>query len=60
MTDYAHRTPAIPTLTAEIEPDNQASIAVVEAAGFQLTDLPPVLVTKKERTYALLTWTHTP
>jgi RimJ/RimL family protein N-acetyltransferase len=58
ITDYAHRTLAMPRLYAQIEPDNHPSMAVAKAAGFQLTDEAPERVTDKGRTYELLSWVH--
>lgn len=58
VTEYAHAHLALPELILEIEPDNDASIAVARAAGFQPSDTAPETVTDKGRTYDLLRWEH--
>lgn len=58
MTDFAHTTVALPRVILEIEPDNQPSIAIAQAAGFRPSNAPPEAVTDKGRTYDLLTWEH--
>ncbi len=58
MTDFAHTTAGLSQLFLEIERDNEASIRVARAAGFQLTDAPPSVVEDKGRTLSLFTWSH--
>ncbi|MCX4428416.1 GNAT family N-acetyltransferase [Streptomyces mirabilis] len=58
MTEYAHLTAGLTRVILEIEPDNHPSMAVARSAGFRLTDVKPVTVTDKGRTYDLLTWEH--
>lgn len=42
----------------EIEPDNDASIAVARAAGYGPTDAPPTVVQGERRAFTLFTWAH--
>ncbi|MFF8024888.1 GNAT family N-acetyltransferase [Streptomyces sp. NPDC007896] len=58
MTDYAHFTVGLPRVTLGIEAENGASIAVARAAGFHLTDAPPLTVVNKGRPLAMEAWAH--
>lgn len=58
LTHHAHHTLGVRRLSAQIEPDNRASIAVVEGAGYRLSEQAPELVADKGRSYRLLTWIH--
>ncbi|WP_405139714.1 GNAT family N-acetyltransferase [Sphaerisporangium sp. NBC_01403] len=58
MRDFAHTTAGLSQVFLEIERDNEASIRVARAAGFQLTDAPPSVVEDKGRTLSLFTWSH--
>jgi RimJ/RimL family protein N-acetyltransferase len=58
VTDYAHENLGLPEVILEIEPDNNASMAVAGAAGFVLSGAAPETVTDKGRTYDLHTWRH--
>jgi RimJ/RimL family protein N-acetyltransferase len=58
VTEYAHTSCDLPRLILEIEPDNEASMAVARAAGFRASGAEPETVTDKGRTYELLTWEH--
>lgn len=59
MTDFAHTTVALPRVILEIEPDNQPSIAIAQAAGSRPSNASPEAVTDKGRTYDLLTGSTT-
>ncbi|WP_433136642.1 GNAT family N-acetyltransferase [Actinomadura nitritigenes] len=59
MTRYAHAECGLPRTLLEIEPDNQASIAVARSAGYRPTDAPATVVEGDRRSFTLLTWTHT-
>ncbi|NEC84909.1 GNAT family N-acetyltransferase [Streptomyces sp. SID12501] len=58
LTDYAHHTLGLPRVTLSIEAENGASAAVARAAGYHLTDEPPILTVDKGRSLALRTWAH--
>lgn len=58
LTAHAHEVEGLPRLVLEIEASNLASSAVARGAGYRLTDLAPVAVADKGRSYALLTWEH--
>lgn len=58
LTAYAHEEAGLPRVGLEIEARNAASSGVARSAGYQLTDLPPTIVTDKGREVALLTWEH--
>ena len=58
LTTYAHEEAGLPRVILEIEPDNAASSGVARSSGYQLTDLPPTIVTDKGREVSLLTWEH--
>ncbi|WP_283139414.1 GNAT family N-acetyltransferase [Rhizohabitans arisaemae] len=58
LTDYAHLTLNLPRVTLEIEAENTASNAVARAAGYHLTDHPPIPGLAKGRPYTLHTWAH--
>ncbi|MCW2916346.1 MAG: Acetyltransferase including N-acetylase of ribosomal protein-like protein [Actinomycetia bacterium] len=58
MTEYAHQVAAMPRVLLEIEGDNDASTAVARAAGFHLTDAPPIRAEDKGCSFTLLTWAH--
>ena len=58
LTDHAHRALVVASLCAQIEPDNRASTAVAEAAGYRLTARAPERAEDKGRSFALLTWVH--
>ena len=58
LTGYAHNTLGIRRLRAEIEPDNDASIAVAESVGYRLSDEAPEPVEDGRRSFTLLTWVH--
>ncbi|MEV7971168.1 GNAT family N-acetyltransferase [Sphaerisporangium sp. NPDC088356] len=58
LTDFAHTAARLSQVFLEIERDNEASIRVARAAGFQLTDAPPSVVEDKGRSLNLYTWSH--
>ena len=58
LTTYAHEEAGLPRVILEIEPGNAASSGVARSSGYQLTDLPPTIVTDKGREVSLLTWEH--
>jgi RimJ/RimL family protein N-acetyltransferase len=58
MTDYAHHTAGLPRVTLNIEAANAASVAVAVAAGYHLTNEPPLDAVNKGRSLALQTWAH--
>jgi RimJ/RimL family protein N-acetyltransferase len=58
LTAYAHEEAGLPRVILEIEAGNAASSGVARGSGYQLTDLPPNLVTDKGREVSLLTWEH--
>ncbi|MEU8271114.1 GNAT family N-acetyltransferase [Sphaerisporangium sp. NPDC049002] len=58
MTDFAHTEARLNQVFLEIERDNEASVRVARAAGFQLTDAPPSVVEDKGRSLNLYTWSH--
>jgi RimJ/RimL family protein N-acetyltransferase len=58
LTGYAHNTLGIRRLRAEIEPGNDASIAVAESIGYRLSDEAPVQVEDGCRSFTLFTWVH--
>lgn len=58
MTDFARGTVGVARLLLEIEAGNAASAAVARAAGYRLTDAPPILAEEKGRPLALQTWEH--
>ncbi|MER7176484.1 GNAT family N-acetyltransferase [Streptomyces mesophilus] len=58
MTEYAHRDLGLARVVLQIEPDNVASTAIAEAAGFRPAADEPEEVEGKGRRYTLLTWDH--
>lgn len=58
MTAYAHQVMGLRQLTLSIEAENAASAAVARAAGYHLTDEPPIATVSKGRSLALRTWAH--
>ncbi len=58
MTEFARGTVGIGRLLLEIEAGNAASAAVARAAGYHLTDAPPIMAEEKGRTLALRTWEY--
>ncbi|MFJ9380464.1 GNAT family N-acetyltransferase [Streptomyces sp. NPDC101455] len=58
MTEHAHHALDLPRLTLDIETANAASAAVARAAGYHLTDEPPIAAINKGRSLALRTWAH--
>lgn len=60
MTDFALGTVGIGRLLLEIEAGNAASAAVARAAGYRLTDAPPIPAEEKGRTLSLQTWEYAP
>ncbi|MEU4534151.1 GNAT family N-acetyltransferase [Streptosporangium sp. NPDC023825] len=58
MTEFALRTVGVSRLLLEIEAGNAASVAVARAAGYRLTDAPPVLSEEKGRSLVLRTWEY--
>ncbi|MFG2561124.1 hypothetical protein [Streptomyces sp. NPDC048496] len=45
-------------MTVAIEAENGAGVAVARAAGFHLTDEPPLTTVDKKRPLTLQTWAH--
>ncbi|MFJ2029495.1 GNAT family N-acetyltransferase [Streptosporangium sp. NPDC087985] len=58
MTDFARERVGIIRLLLEIESGNAASVAVARAAGYRLTDAPPIPAEEKGRPLALRTWEY--
>ncbi|WP_433255837.1 GNAT family N-acetyltransferase [Streptosporangium sp. CA-135522] len=58
MTGFARDTMGITRLLLEIEAGNAASEAVARAAGYHLTDAPPIPGEDKGRPLYLRTWAH--
>ncbi|MEU4832119.1 GNAT family N-acetyltransferase [Streptosporangium sp. NPDC023615] len=58
MTEFARETVGVDRLLLEIEDDNAASVAVARAAGYRLTDAPPVSLEEKGRPITLRTWEY--
>ncbi|MEU8199671.1 GNAT family N-acetyltransferase [Streptosporangium sp. NPDC049046] len=58
MTEFARRTVRVSRLLLEIEDANAASVAVARAAGYHLTDAPPVPTEEKGRSIMLRTWEY--
>lgn len=58
VTGYAHGSLGIRRVVLRIDPENVASIAVAQAAGFEPTDEPPVVRESENRTVSLRTWCH--
>lgn len=58
MTDFARDTVGVVQLLLEIEAGNAASAAVARAAGYRLTDAPPIPAEEKGRTLSLHTWAY--
>lgn len=58
MTEYVHHTMDMARVTLSIEAENGASAAVARAAGYHLTDEPPIATVNKGRPLALRTWAH--
>ncbi|GAA3033111.1 GNAT family N-acetyltransferase [Streptosporangium longisporum] len=58
MTEFARETVGVARLLLEIEDGNTASVAVARAAGYRLTDAPPVPTEEKGRPVALRTWEY--
>lgn len=56
MTEFARGTLGIDRLLLEIEVENAASAAVAGAAGYSLTEAPPILGEEKGRRLFLRTW----
>lgn len=58
MTEFARKTVRVSRLLLEIEAANAASVAVARAAGYRLTDAPPVPTEEKGRSIMLQTWEY--
>ncbi|MEV7007612.1 GNAT family N-acetyltransferase [Streptosporangium sp. NPDC051022] len=58
MTEFARGALGIKRLLLEIEAENTASATVAGAAGYYLTDAPPILTEEKGRTLSLRTWEY--
>ncbi|MEU8379422.1 GNAT family N-acetyltransferase [Streptosporangium sp. NPDC048865] len=58
MTEFARKTVGVSRLLLEIEAGNAASVAVARAAGYRLTDAPPVPSEEKGRPIVLRTWEY--
>ncbi|MGV9779079.1 GNAT family N-acetyltransferase [Streptosporangium sp. NPDC003464] len=58
MTDFARDTVGVVQLLLEIETGNAASAAVARAAGYRLTDVPPIAGEDKGRRLSLWTWAY--
>ncbi|WP_436756823.1 GNAT family N-acetyltransferase [Streptosporangium sp. V21-05] len=58
MTEFARKTVGVSRLLLEIEAGNAASVAVARAAGYRLTDAPPVPSEEKGRSMVLRTWEY--
>ncbi|WP_405970133.1 GNAT family N-acetyltransferase [Streptomyces sp. NBC_00988] len=58
MTEYAHHALDLPRLTLSIATDNAASAAVARAAGYHLTDEPPITTVRRGWSLTLRTWAH--
>ncbi|MEV8631516.1 GNAT family N-acetyltransferase [Streptosporangium sp. NPDC051023] len=58
MTEFARGTVGVERLLLEIEAGNAASAAVAQAAGYRLTDAPPIPTEEKGRTLSLRTWEY--
>lgn len=58
VTGYAHHVVGLAQVRAEIEPDNHASIAVVEGLGYHLSGEEPETVDDGRRSLKLHTWIH--
>lgn len=58
MTGFALGTLGIERLLLKIEADNAASEAVARAAGYHLTDAPPIAAEEKGRPLSLRTWEY--
>ncbi|MFI7051615.1 GNAT family N-acetyltransferase [Streptosporangium canum] len=58
MTDFARDTVGVVQLLLEIEEGNAASAAVASAAGYHLTDVPPIPGEDKGRPLLLRTWAY--
>ena len=58
MTEFARKTVGVSRLLLEIEDNNAASVAVARAAGYRLTDAPPVPSEEKGRSLVLRTWEY--
>jgi RimJ/RimL family protein N-acetyltransferase len=58
MTGFAYDTVGVSRLLLEIEPGNAASAAVARAAGYRLTEAPPIPAEEKGRQLSLQTWEY--
>ncbi|MFI6450619.1 GNAT family N-acetyltransferase [Streptosporangium amethystogenes] len=58
MTEFARDTVGVSRLLLEIEAGNAASVGVARAAGYRLTEAPPVPSEEKGRPIALRTWEY--
>ncbi|SNS10349.1 Protein N-acetyltransferase, RimJ/RimL family [Streptosporangium subroseum] len=58
MTGFAHDTVGVSRLLLEIEAGNAASAAVARAAGYRLTEAPPIHSEEKGRPISLQTWEY--
>lgn len=56
LVGYAFGVLGMQVVLLEIEPDNEASVAVARRAGFVISSTPALSVEDKARTYTLRTW----
>lgn len=58
LIDYAHDVLGVPTVLAQMEPDNHAMIAVMEGLGLRRTDAEPETWVERGRSVTVYTWAH--